>query len=127
MQLNGFLAVFGVACLGGVLLELYKWYGLRESASFPHYVRSPFYWAVTVAMILAGGALATLYGTDDVNALLALNIGVSAPAILRTIAANVPDLGGETDAARDVRGHDVRDRSRGSQVRPSIREFLTGR
>ena len=89
MEVDGFLLVFLIGCFGGVVVELYKWWQLRES--FPTYVASWFYWGVTVAMILVGGVVAALYGTKDVNAILAVNIGASAPAIIRTLATTVPN------------------------------------
>lgn len=115
MELNGFWEIFGVACLGGALLELYKWYRLRESPFMPFYARSVLYWLVTVAMIVAGGILATLYGTSDVEALLALNLGLSAPAILRTLAGSVP----EVPEAATTRG-------RAAEGEPGLRSFLAG-
>ncbi len=92
MEVDGFLWVFLLGGFGGVLVELWKWFQLRESPNFPSYVRSVFYWGITVAMIAAGGVLAALYGTDGVNAILAVNIGASAPAIIRTLATTVPQL-----------------------------------
>jgi hypothetical protein len=104
-----------VACLGGGLLELYKWYGLRESPFLPFYARRILYWFVTIAMTVAGGVLATLYGTTDVQALLALNIGLSAPAILRTIAGRVPE-------SQEI----PRSRGRPLPGGPGLRRFLAG-
>jgi hypothetical protein len=129
MQLNGFLQVFGVAVAGGALIELYKWYGLRESTNFPHYVRRPAYWLITLAMVLAGGFLATLYGTSDVQAVLALNIGLSAPAIIRTLSKAGP---ADSQHAPPPRRPDDR-RAGGGHVRPpsvsvapTPRNFLAG-
>jgi hypothetical protein len=117
MTLNGFGQVFGVACLGGALLELYKWYRLRESPNMPFYVRRVSYWLITLAMTVAGGLLATLYGTAHVQAVLALNIGLSAPAILRTLAGSAPE--------RQVASPGRR-RSAGNAPGPSLRGFLAG-
>lgn len=86
MVLNGFWYVFLSGVFGGFLGELLKWYRLREEPELPHYVRSPFYWCVTLLLILAGGALAVFYGTKDVNALMAANIGLSAPLIIQSLS-----------------------------------------
>ena len=90
MDLDGFWPVFGVACLGGLAVEAYKWFQLRETLNFPVYASRPFYWFITVFMILIGGAIAILYGVDKVNAVLAANIGASAPAIIRALGASPP-------------------------------------
>jgi hypothetical protein len=38
-------------------------------------------------MAIAGGFLSTFYGIVEVQAFLALNIGISAPLILKTLAS----------------------------------------
>jgi hypothetical protein len=109
MDVSGFWPIFGIACAGGVVIEFYKWWQLRESLNFPEYARSVAYWALTIGMILLGGGLAVLYGTDSKPALLVLNIGISAPAIIRTLAAKTPD-----------------ENQRSRVERPSLRGFLAG-
>lgn len=108
MDISGFWSIFGIACGGGFLVELVKWWQLRESANFPAYSKSPVYWFLTVAMILAGGFLAVLYGTDSKQAILVLNIGISAPAIIRALASNVPEArrGPTTKQASGLHIHD---------------------
>lgn len=85
MILNGIWQVFLVGCFGGIILEAVKWYGLRESANLPVYLKSTFYWGLTIIMILIGGGLAIFYGTANVDALLVINIGASAPVIISAL------------------------------------------
>ncbi len=106
MNVSGFGPIFAIACGGGIIIEFFKWWQLRESASWPAYVRSPAYWALTVGMIVIGGFLAVLYGTGQKQAILVLNIGVSAPAVIRALASNVPEASrrGVAGASTSVRG-----------------------
>lgn len=86
MELSGFWPVFGCAAFGGFLLELLKWWELRESPARPTYAGSPFYWGITIAMILVSGGLGVLYGTSPRNAIMVLNIGISAPLLIKALA-----------------------------------------
>ena len=87
MQVSGWLPIFLWGCGGGAALELLRWWKLRESDQFPRYARHWTYWLLTVAMVLVGGFLATAYGTGPTTAVLALNIGAAAPAIIGALAA----------------------------------------
>ena len=89
---EGFL--YGV--LGGFLTELLGLFRLRHvtTVSFPEWLRSPFYWIITAFMVLAGGVLVVVYIKSNItlSALIAVNIGVSAPLIIGTLAAQAPDV-----------------------------------
>lgn len=86
MQISGMLPVFLCAGFGGLLTELLKWYRLRESPNLPHYKSSVLYWGVTVCMILAAGVLGILYGVTERSAIMVMNIGISAPLLLKAMA-----------------------------------------
>ena len=88
MFVTGFCQVFLCGVFGGFLGELLKWYNLRTSQNLPIYIKSPFYWIITILIILSGGLLAILYGYQNVNAILAVNIGLSCPLIIRALASN---------------------------------------
>jgi hypothetical protein len=84
--------VFGT--LGGILINVVR---LAELATLTRIERPPTFsdplWVFQFfALPLVGGALAFVYQADGValKPLLAMNIGVSAPLILKTIAAVVP-------------------------------------
>lgn len=89
--LHGFL--FGIG--GGFLAELVGLYKLRREtkSNFPKYYSSPIYWVITLAMILTGGGLVILYIENNIsiNAILAVNIGASAPIIIGNLVANAPE------------------------------------
>ncbi len=88
--LEGF--VYGV--FGGFLAELLGLFKLRHQTpgSFPDWIRSRFYWTVTVLMILAGGGLVVVYlkSAFALKPLIALNIGASAPLIIGSIVSQTP-------------------------------------
>lgn len=109
------LTVFLIGTLGGVLGEALKWYQLRDSLNMPEYSKKPAYWIITAVIALAGGVLAWLYGIDTTKLLLALNIGISAPLILKGLASAVPNLGG-AGGAKDLDG-----------PKPSIGNFIAGK
>jgi hypothetical protein len=82
--------VFGVGVFGGLLAELLKLYQLKEVPKKPAYLKSPFYWGISLIMALAGGVLAVINNGDSDSLPLALNIGISAPLILKSLAAFNP-------------------------------------
>jgi hypothetical protein len=87
MQVSGWIQVFAAGAFGGLLMEILRWWKLRESGSLPEYSHSLFYWSVTLAVIVGGGVLAVLYGIELRNALMVMNVGASAPALVGALAA----------------------------------------
>ncbi len=123
MMISGLVAIFLCGMFGGALTEALRWYQLREAESLPAYARSPFYWAVTGAMIVIGGAVAVLYGTEPRNAILVLQIGISAPLIIKALAeAKAPALSQVKQGPR-VPGFSMG----GTAPRASLVNFLAGR
>jgi len=87
LLLHGFWQVFGVGFAGGLIGDLVLIWEARTTGSAPGYTKSRFYWGCVLGMALAGGFLAAFYGIVEVQAFLALNIGISAPLILKTLAS----------------------------------------
>jgi predicted cobalt transporter CbtA len=89
---EGFL--WGVA--GGIFAELLGWFKLRHQAAddLPIQMKTRYYWIVTAVMILAGGILVIAYLRSDVkvNAIMALNVGASAPLILGALVSQSPPI-----------------------------------
>jgi len=117
MTVSGFTMTFLFGCFGGVMGEALKWYQLRESPNLPTYARSPLYWTITAIMVVLGGILPSLYGVEPKSALLNANIGLSAPLIIKALAASNP-LESRT-ATRGLGG--------ARSMRPSLLNFLAGR
>ena len=94
LALHSSWTVFIVGFAGGFLADLLALYELRhiDPASLPTYIKSKFYWVMNIVMACLGGGLALLYGFKDVNALLVVNIGASAPLIIKSLATNAPRI-----------------------------------
>ena len=79
---------------GGLLAELAGLYKIRENDpnNLPDYLTSPFYWGVTILMILAGAGLAYAYTLtgQELGAILSINIGASAPLIIGKFTSSTP-------------------------------------
>lgn len=99
MALETGMAVFAVGVAGGASNELLHWWGLRDSPSLPQYVKSPFYWLVTLAMVLLGGGLAWLQLGSQSDALIAFQIGLAAPMLLQKLVKAAPQPSGGMGAA----------------------------
>lgn len=78
---------------GGLLVKLVELAELRHvrPADRPS-LRDPIYWIPVALWPLAGTLLVYVYAGSDqpMSRALALNIGVSAPLIIRTMAASLP-------------------------------------
>jgi len=94
LALHGAFTVFVVGFAGGFLAEILALHELRHTApsSLPTYIKSKFYWVMNIIMACLGGGLALLYGFKEVNALLVVNIGASAPLIIKSLATNAPRI-----------------------------------
>lgn len=87
--------VFIWGMTGGGFVELVGLYKIRDNPNLPSFLSSWFYWVVTIAMIIAGGILAFVYNRTNapLSEMLAINIGASAPLILRTLSSKPPPPG----------------------------------
>ena len=86
------LAGFGWGIFGGGLVELLAWYKDRRNPAQSLPLQK--YWIATILMILAGGGLVCMYMQSDVqlNAILCVNIGASAPLIIGAFAGTTPPI-----------------------------------
>lgn len=88
------LTGFGFGILGGIFAEVLGLFQLRKTVpdAFPVWLKSAFYWVITIMMILCGGGLVDIYLKSgiDLKALVAVNIGASAPLIIGALVAQTP-------------------------------------
>ena len=81
----GLLEGFLYGLVGGLLAELLGLFRLRQQApgALPLWLKSWFYWVVTLLMALAGGVLVVIYLRSGIaiQPILAVNVGASAPLI----------------------------------------------
>src|ERR1700730_6174921 len=92
----GLIEGFAWGFLGGLLAELLGLFRLRHTSpeDFPTWIRTGYYWMVTVGMTLAGGILVVAYLRSDVkiNAIIAINLGASAPLLLGSLGSQAPPV-----------------------------------
>jgi hypothetical protein len=81
------LETFAWGFFGGVGAELAVLFGIRQQFpdKFPHWIRSRAYYVVVLLMAAAGGAIALAYARSGttLSAILAIQVGASAPLFLR--------------------------------------------
>ena len=80
--------VLALGFFGGLIGEFVGIYDLRERAreEWPTYYKRVSFWGLTLAMALIGGILAAAYDdSKELSAIVAINIGASAPVILRQL------------------------------------------
>ena len=84
------------ALIGGLIPEFVRVYGLRDKTAdlWPEYLRRRGYWVITALMILAGAGLAKVYLDSGVHfsPFLAINVGASAPVLLRGLITTTPTI-----------------------------------
>jgi len=124
VDIKGFWPVAGAGAFGGLIVELYRWWLVRESGAFPAYARTTFYWVVTITMVLAGAIITVLYGYRSQNAILAVNIGASAPALVSAFTKPPPP---HNSAAPHPKQSNAGPASAVQSNAPSIRNLLSMR
>jgi len=81
---------------GGLVAEAVGIFDLRHTApnELPQHLKSWFYWLCVIGMSCLGSGLVYIYADSGVHIvpLLALNIGASAPLILRQLTRATPNL-----------------------------------
>jgi cytochrome c-type biogenesis protein CcmH/NrfF len=77
---------------GGVVAELLNLYGFRTLPTKPQYLKTFYYWLVTVGMILVGGGLVYAYikSGSKIGVIVSAQLGAAAPLLLRTIIDKAP-------------------------------------
>lgn len=102
------------AILGGVFLEVFHWYSLREHPHFPTFARTFRYWFVTLLFILFGGVATVLLvdAEGNISNLNAFALGFSLPSVAHKFADLAPPVA--------IAGS-------GDTGIPSMRGFLTGK
>jgi hypothetical protein len=103
MTLNTDMSVFLTGCAGGAIAEVLHWWNLRMAEQLPAYKSSPFYWAISAAMILVGGFLCWIQFGSSADALVAVQVGLGAPIVLQKLVAGTQPSGarGSTASIRD--------------------------
>ncbi len=90
--------------LGGLGAEVSVVFALRHRASseYPYWLKSCTYYIVGFVMVIFGGLIAVAYSKSGttLNAILAIQIGASAPLIFRKLRDTIPDTPKPPDPTR---------------------------
>jgi hypothetical protein len=77
-----FVAAFAGGCLGEIL-TLYE-ESRNDPSARKKRSRDSFYWIMSFVMALLGGVLAVLYDFKQIHVLAAINVGASAPVLIKS-------------------------------------------
>lgn len=98
------LETFLWGLFGGFGAEVSVVFVLRHQGpkEFPHWLKSWIYYAIALVMAIFGGGIAVAYASSGItlNAILAIQIGASAPLILRKLSGTIPETPKPPDPAR---------------------------
>lgn len=122
MEVSGFIPVFFLGAFGGVAIETLRWWRLRTQNQLPDYLNKPHYWLITLAMILVSGLLASLYGITERSAIMVVNLGASAPALLAAFTRPPEE---QIDFEAERSGSHLPQPERQKRGNPSVRAFLS--
>lgn len=82
--------------VGGVLGEFANVYDHwnEDRQNLPHYLRRPGYYLMSSAMAVAGGLIVAAHQDSgvDLNGILAMNVGVTAPLLIKAAVRGTPFL-----------------------------------
>ena len=91
----GGLTTFGFGCLGGLLLNLLNLLELHHIPRIERQTdfRDALYWLNFLGRPIIGGVLAWAYwfGGEQLGPIPTMNIGISAPLIIKAMAAAAPE------------------------------------
>lgn len=95
------LEACGLGLLGGFLAVFLDIYNLRHvpPSRRPAWLKSPFYWVLTLVRIAAGGVLVWLYvrNGDVLHVFECIYIGASAPLVIKGLLSGAHFEPGTTD------------------------------
>lgn len=74
--------------------ELLHWWNLRTQRRWPAYAGSMKYWVLTAMMVLIGGAVSWFQLGGRAEAVIAFELGVTAPLLLQKLTGAVPEPSG---------------------------------
>jgi hypothetical protein len=98
------LETFFWGLFGGIGAEAGVVFALRHRlpSEYPYWLKSRVYYLVAGVMVFLGGGMAVAYARSDtkLNAILAIQIGASAPLILRKLSETIPEAPKPPDPAK---------------------------
>lgn len=99
-----FTEIFMWGIFGGAGAEISVVFALRHRGpkEYPHWLKSWTYYIVALVMVLVGGIVTVAYAKSGttLNAILAIQIGASAPLIFRKLTETIPESPKPPDPAK---------------------------
>lgn len=85
--------VFAFGTVGAVAVQVLHWLEVSRRGRWPKYSKNAFHWVLTFAFCVISGFIAVAFFWDrDADPLLAMQLGASAPLIIRQLgAAGLPE------------------------------------
>ena len=89
---------------GGIGAEVSVIFALRHRAAkeYPYWLKTYTYYLVAAVMSIVGGVIAVAYAQSGttLNAILAIQIGASAPLIFRKLSETIPETPKQPDPSK---------------------------
>ena len=102
---------FAFSCAGALGVQILHWLSVARKGRWPQCSKSTVHWLLTAGLILISGVVgAAVFHSRAFDALLAMQVGVSAPLLINQLGRTVPtEVGGVAHLGDETVGERVLD------------------